>query len=79
MTVLSCPRAENVNVNVIFPFPQLSPYGFQMIFAPPLQQTPANQPPNSLVLPAETPSGVAPSGNALNAPPQPIQQQQVSL
>ncbi|XP_076583527.1 ameloblastin isoform X2 [Chaetodon auriga] len=52
-----------------------SPYGFPMILASPLQQTqqtPANQPPNSLVLPAETPSGAAPSGNA----PQPIQQQQ---
>ncbi len=46
-----------------------------MILASPLQRTPANQPPNSLVLPAETPSGAAPSGSA----PQPIQQQQVIL
>ncbi|TKS68208.1 hypothetical protein D9C73_002269 [Collichthys lucidus] len=58
--------------------PLLSPYGFQMIPPPPLLQTPANQPPNSLVLPAETPSGVAPSGNALNPPPQPFQQQQMA-
>ena len=46
-----------------------------MIFASPLQQNPANQPMNSVVSPAVTPSGAAPLGNA----PQPIQQQQVSL
>lgn len=46
-----------------------------MILGSPLPQTLANQPPNSPVLPAETPSVAAPSGNAL----QPMQQQQVSL
>ncbi|XP_036969745.1 vegetative cell wall protein gp1-like [Acanthopagrus latus] len=48
------------------------PYGYPMIFASPLQQNPANQPMNSVVSPAVTPSGTAPLGNA----PQPIQQQQ---
>ncbi|XP_023261673.1 methyl-CpG-binding domain protein 6-like [Seriola lalandi dorsalis] len=49
-----------------------SPYGFPGILGAPLPQIPANQPPNSPVLPAETLSGAAPSGDA----PQPIQQQQ---
>ncbi len=50
-----------------------------MILASPVQQTPSNQPPNSLVLPAETPSGAAPSrATPSGSAPQPIQQQQVS-
>ncbi|XP_071359852.1 integrator complex subunit 3 homolog [Trachinotus anak] len=49
-----------------------SSYGFPTILEAPLPQTSANQLPNSPVLPAETPSGAAPSGNA----PEPIQQQQ---
>lgn len=49
-----------------------SPYGYPMILSSPLQQTAANQPPNSLVSPAQTPPGAAPLGNS----PQPIQQQQ---
>uniref|UniRef100_A0A8P4GMQ7 Ameloblastin n=1 Tax=Dicentrarchus labrax TaxID=13489 RepID=A0A8P4GMQ7_DICLA len=52
-----------------------SPYGFPIFLASPLPQTPANQPPNRLVLPAETPSGAVPSGNTPQ-PIQPIQQQQ---
>ncbi|XP_074487506.1 uncharacterized protein LOC141765335 [Sebastes fasciatus] len=49
-----------------------SPYGFPMILDSPPPQTPANQPPNSPALPAETPSGAAPSGDALQL----VQQQQ---
>ncbi|XP_041790202.1 synapsin-1-like [Chelmon rostratus] len=50
-----------------------SPHGSPMILAPPRQQTPADQPQSSKVLPAETPNGAAPSA------PQPIQQQQNPL
>lgn len=69
----SVDKFENVNI-VVFFLPKYSPYGFPRILASSVPQTPANQPLNRLVLPAETPSGAAPLGNA----PQPIQQQQVS-
>ncbi|KAK9540407.1 hypothetical protein VZT92_002861 [Zoarces viviparus] len=49
-----------------------SPYGFPMILESPLPQTPANPPPNSLVIPAETPAAAAPLGDV----PQQVQQQQ---
>ncbi|KAA8594791.1 calcium-binding protein P [Etheostoma spectabile] len=39
-------------------------YGFPMILESPFPQTPANQPPNSPVLPAETPSEAAPGDAA---------------
>ncbi|KAK2918941.1 hypothetical protein Q8A73_003312 [Channa argus] len=54
-------------------FPQLfSPYGnqlfspnrFPVLLEAPLPQTPSNQPPNSPLLPAETPAGAAPLGDA---------------
>ncbi|KAM3623139.1 uncharacterized protein V6R79_007529 [Siganus canaliculatus] len=50
----------------------VSPYGFPAIFGSPPSQAPANQPPNTIVLPPETPSGAAPSGNTQQS----IQQQQ---
>ncbi|XP_040892355.1 DNA translocase FtsK-like isoform X2 [Toxotes jaculatrix] len=50
---------------------QFSPYGFPTTLEAPLPQTPANQPPNSPVLPAETPAEAAAA-----AAPQPVQQQQ---
>ncbi|XP_044045150.1 uncharacterized protein LOC122873001 isoform X2 [Siniperca chuatsi] len=49
------------------PYP---PYGFELILESPLPQTPANQPPNNPLLPAETPLGAVPSGNALQPMPQ---------
>ncbi|KAK5899613.1 hypothetical protein CesoFtcFv8_009073 [Champsocephalus esox] len=48
-----------------------SPYGYPMIVEPTLPQNPANSPPNSPVLPAETLTGPAPSGAV-----QPVLQQQ---
>ncbi|XP_040892356.1 DNA translocase FtsK-like isoform X3 [Toxotes jaculatrix] len=52
---------------------QFSPYGFPTTLEAPLPQTPANQPPNSPVLPAETPAEAAAA-----AAPQPVQQQQMA-
>ncbi|XP_029363023.1 pollen-specific leucine-rich repeat extensin-like protein 2 [Echeneis naucrates] len=52
--------------------PPFSTYGFPVIVETPPPQIPANQPPNSLALPAETPSRAAPAGDA----PRPVQQQQ---